>query len=167
MHSVLAYSEGRTIFNIQVVYGIVGQKRNNPQLWKVVLWYTSRLGNAAQIICADCTFKMSVEGDMPREVFTALRRGLLVDITRPGGGACAATRSDVPGRDRSRDKDSWRPDKPPGARGQGRHETRTAGAFPSAGGHQPEVGMLAGHQNPETGGAPEARHAAGGVSRVG
>ena len=39
-------------------------------------------GNAPQMICADCNFQMSDEGVMPREVFTALRRGLLVDIMR-------------------------------------------------------------------------------------
>ena len=105
LHVHLAYSEGRTILNIQVVYGIVGKKRNNPQLWKVVLWYMSRLGNAAQMICADYNFKMSNEGDMPRQVFTALRRGLLVDIVRARAEARGQQPKPTFRQDRSRDKD--------------------------------------------------------------
>ena len=82
LHVHLAHMEGRAILNIQTVYGIVGQKRANAQLWKAVLTYTSRLGNAPQLICADCNFPLSHEGELPREVFTAFRKGLLVDIMR-------------------------------------------------------------------------------------
>ena len=85
MHAHLAHAEGRSILNVQVVYGIVAQKRPNAQLWKTVLRYTARLGNSPQIICADFNFRLSNEIDMPREMFTALRKGLLVDVMR----ACA------------------------------------------------------------------------------
>ena len=76
----LAHTEGKRIMNIEVVYGIVGQKRSNAALWKAVSLYTSRLGNAQQMVCADCNFDLSREEDIPRYVFTALHRGLLVDI---------------------------------------------------------------------------------------
>ena len=82
VHAHVAHGEGRGILSVQVVYGIVGQKRNNAQLWKAVLLHTSRLGNAPQIICVDCIFQVSDEGDMPREMITVLRKGLLVDIMR-------------------------------------------------------------------------------------
>ena len=82
MHAHLAHAEGRSILNVQVAYGIVAQKRPNAQLWKTVLRYTARLGNSPQIICADFNFRLSDENDMPREMFTALRKGLLVDVMR-------------------------------------------------------------------------------------
>ena len=44
--------------------------------------YTSRSGNTPQIMCADCNFQLSDEGDMPREIFTSFRKGLLVDVMR-------------------------------------------------------------------------------------
>ena len=47
-----------------------------------MLRYTARLGNSPQIICADFNFRLSDENDMPREMFTALRKGLLVDVMR-------------------------------------------------------------------------------------
>ena len=34
------------------------------------------------MICAGCNFRLSLEGDMPRQVFTVLRKGLLVDSMR-------------------------------------------------------------------------------------
>ena len=82
MHAHLAHAEGRSILNVQVAYGIVAQKRPNAQLWKAVLRYTARLGNSLQIICADFNFRLSDENDMPREMFTALRKGLVVDVMR-------------------------------------------------------------------------------------
>ena len=82
MHAHLAHAEGRGILNVQVAYGIVAQKRPNAQLWKTVLRYTARLGNSPQIICADFNFRLSDENDMPREMFTALRKGLLVGVMR-------------------------------------------------------------------------------------
>ena len=50
-----------------------GQKRSNAMLWKTVLLYTSRLGSAPRMICADCNFELSSDGDIPREVFTTLQ----------------------------------------------------------------------------------------------
>ena len=72
----------RSILTVEVAYGIVAQRRANAQLWKTVLRYTARLGNSPQIICADFNSRLSDESDLPREIFTALRRGLLVDIMR-------------------------------------------------------------------------------------
>ena len=82
MDAHLAHAESRSILNMQVAYGIVAQKRPNAQLWKTVLRYTARLGNSPQIICADFNFRVSDENDMPREMFIALRKGLLVDVMR-------------------------------------------------------------------------------------
>ena len=82
MHAHVAHAEGRSILNMQVAYGIVAQKRPNAQLWKTMLRYTARPGNSAQILCADFNFRLCDENDMPREVFTVLRKGLLVDVMR-------------------------------------------------------------------------------------
>ena len=82
LHAHLAHAEGRSILNVQVAYRIVAQRRANAQPWKTVLRYTARLGNSPQIICADLNFRLSDESDMPRGMFTALRKGLLVDIMR-------------------------------------------------------------------------------------
>ena len=82
LHAHLAHAEGRIILNVQVAYGIVAQRCANAQLWKTVCRYTARLGNSPQIICADFNFRLSDESDMPREMSTALRKGLLVDIMR-------------------------------------------------------------------------------------
>ena len=64
LHAHPAHAEGHSILNAQVAYGIVAQKRNNAQLWKTVLQYTSRLGNSPQIICADFNFQLSEEEDL-------------------------------------------------------------------------------------------------------
>ena len=82
MHARLVHAEGRNILNVQVAYGIAAQRRPNAQLWKKVLRYTARLGNSPQIICADFAFRLSDENNMPRKMFTALRKGLLVDVMR-------------------------------------------------------------------------------------
>ena len=41
LHVHLAHGEGRSILNVQVVYGIVGQRCNNAQLWKAVILHTA------------------------------------------------------------------------------------------------------------------------------
>ena len=66
--------------------------RSSTALWKAVLLYTSRLDNAPQMVCADCSFDLSREEDIPWDVLTALRRGLLLDIM----GARAEARAQRP-----------------------------------------------------------------------
>ena len=78
----MAHAEGRSILNLQVAYGIVTHRRANSQLWKTVLRYTVRLRISPEIICADFNFRLSYESEMPREMFMALKKGLLVDIMR-------------------------------------------------------------------------------------
>ena len=82
LHAHLPHAEGRGILNLKVAYAIVAHRRTNAHLWKTILRYTARLGNFSQILCADFNFSLSDESNMPREMFTALRKGLLVNIMR-------------------------------------------------------------------------------------
>ena len=46
LHVHLAYARGKSIVNLQVVFGVSGQPKVNARLWGAVTQYTASLGNA-------------------------------------------------------------------------------------------------------------------------
>ena len=80
MHVHLAHAQGTAFVNIQVLHFVLARPKLNAALWKVVLQYNARPGNAPKMVCADFNFEPSNEYAIPREYFTTIRMGQMMDV---------------------------------------------------------------------------------------
>ena len=87
MHTHMAHAEGKTVANIMMVYGIAGQAGANKRLLNAAIKYTTRLGNVAWMVCAECNFPLDNENAMPEKYFMAVKVGSLVDVMNCRAGA--------------------------------------------------------------------------------
>ena len=62
LHVHLAHGKGKNVLNIQVVYGVSGNPRENSVFWDKVVAYTGRLGGVPNIIVGDFNFLLGGGG---------------------------------------------------------------------------------------------------------
>ena len=80
MHAYVTTGDGKGGFNIQVVYGILGNARLGKELLTKVLEYSAGLGNAPSLIAADFNINLDRYDDLPHTLSASLTLGDWVDL---------------------------------------------------------------------------------------